>query len=312
MNNISSYAPARAALFVALAIGVVLTASGCSVRKYAINSASDALAGSGNSFAQDNDPELIRDAAPFSLKAMESMLAENPKHVGLLTATARGFTQYSYVFVQQKGEELEDKDIKAATVHFDRARLLYARARDYGLRGLEVRHPGFGVQLRQDPRAAVAQTNRDDVPLLYWTAASWGSLISLSKDDPKTVAEVPITEALIDRALELNEAWDAGAIHTFLISYELVRQGKKDDPVARSQAQFDRAVQLSGGQLAAPFVVMAESVAVSRQDRKQFESLLKQALAIDVNAKPDWRLSNIVMQQRARWLLSRTDELIAQ
>ena len=117
---------------------------------------------------------------------------------------------------------------------------------------------------------------------------------------------------MIDRALELNEAWDAGAIHTFLISYELVRQGRKDDPVARSQAQFDRAVQLSGGQLAAPYVVMAESVAVSRQDRKQFESLLKQALAIDVNARPDWRLSNIVMQQRARWLLSRTDELIAQ
>ena len=285
---------------------------GCSDANMRSISASDALAGSGNSFAQDNDPELIRDAAPFSLKAMESMLAENPKHIGLLTATARGFTQYTYVFVQQDGEELEGKDIKAATVRFDRARLLYARARDYGLRGLEVTHPDIGTQLRQNPRAAVAQTNRDEVPLLYWTAASWGSLISLSKDDPKTVAEVPITEALIDRALELNEAWDAGAIHTFLISYELVRQGKKDDPVARSQAQFDRAVQLSGGQLAAPYVVMAESVAVSRQDRKQFESLLKQALAIDVNARPDWRLSNIVMQQRARWLLSRTDELIAQ
>ena len=311
MNKISSYAPVRAVFLVALIVGIVLT-GGCSVRKYAINSASDALAGSGNSFVQDNDPELIRDAAPFSLKAMESMLAENPKHIGLLTATARGFTQYTYVFVQQDGEELEGKDIKAATVRFDRARLLYARARDYGLRGLEVTHPGIGTQLRQNPRAAVAQTNRDEVPLLYWTAASWGSLISLSKDDPKTVAEVPITEALIDRALELNEAWDAGAIHTFLISYELVRQGKKDDPVARSQAQFDRAVELSGGQLAAPYVVMAESVAVSRQDRKQFEALLKQALAIDVNARPDWRLSNIVMQQRARWLLSRTDELIAQ
>jgi predicted anti-sigma-YlaC factor YlaD len=312
MNNISSYAPARAALLLAFVLGIVLTESGCSVRKYAINSASDALAGSGNSFAQDNDPELIRDAAPFSLKAMESMLAENPNHIGLLTATARGFTQYTYVFVQQDGEELEDKDIKAATVRFDRARLLYARARDYGLRGLEVTHPGIGTQLRQNPRAAVAQTKRDDVPLLYWTAASWGSLISLSKDDPKTVAEVPMTEALIDRALELNEAWDAGAIHTFLISYELVRQGQKGDPVARSQLQFERAVQLSDGQLAAPYVVMAESVAVSRQDRKQFESLLKQALAIDVNARPDWRLSNIVMQQRARWLLSRTDELIAQ
>jgi predicted anti-sigma-YlaC factor YlaD len=309
MNKTVTYAAARAVLLI---VGLALTVGGCSVRQYAINSASDALAGSGNSFARDNDPELIREAAPFSLKAMESMLAENPNHIGLLTATSRGFTQYTYVFVQQDGEELEDKDIKAATVRFDRARLLYARARDYGLRGLEVAHPGIGAKLHEDPRAAVAQARRDDVPLLYWTAASWGSLIGLSKDDPGTVAQLPMTEALIDRALVLDEAWDAGAIHTFLISYELVRQGKKGDPVARSQSHFERAVQLSDGQKAAPYVAMAESVAVSRQDRAQFESLLKHALSIDVNARPDWRLSNIVMQQRARWLLSRTDELIAQ
>jgi predicted anti-sigma-YlaC factor YlaD len=37
--------------------------------------------------------------------------------------------------------------------------------------------------------------------------------------------------------------------------------------------------------------------------------LLKQALAIDPDARPEWRLSNIVMQRRARWLLSREEEL---
>jgi hypothetical protein len=54
---------------------------------------------------------------------------------------------------------------------------------------------------------------------------------------------------------------------------------------------------------------LAEAVSVNRQDREEFESLLKQALAIDPGARPEWRLSNIVMQRRARWLLSREDEL---
>ena len=38
--------------------------------------------------------------------------------------------------------------------------------------------------------------------------------------------------------------------------------------------------------------------------------LLERALAVDVNAKPEYRLVNLVMQRRARWLLSRIDDLI--
>jgi len=38
-------------------------------------------------------------------------------------------------------------------------------------------------------------------------------------------------------------------------------------------------------------------------------SALKDALAIDVNAKPEWRLENLVMQERARWLMSKVSDL---
>lgn len=289
-----------------------LALGGCSVRQYAMNQAADALAGSGASFATDADPDLIRDAAPFSLKAMESVLEENPGHVGLLTATARGFTQYAYAFVQQEGEVLEASDLARAGEQLQRARGLYARARDYGLRGLEIAHPGFGEALRADARGAAASARREEIALLYWTAVAWAALINLSKDDPGTVAEVPLMEALIDRALVLDEAWDAGAIHTFLIAYEPARQGARGDALARSQRHFERAMALTGGQQAAPLVALAETAAVARQDRRQFQQLLEQALAVDVDAQPQWRLVNAVMQRRARWLLSRTEELIAE
>ena len=293
------------------ALLIAMTLSGCSIRQYALSRTADTLATSGTSFATDDDPELIQDAAPFSLKLMDSVLAETPTHVGLLTAAAKNYTQYAYAFVQQEGERLEDTDVAGATQRFERARRLYARAQDYGRRGLELAHP-VNLTLEKTPRAALVQSTRSDVPLLYWNAVSSGAWISLSKDNPSAVAQLPVVEALIDRALALDEAWDAGAIHTFLISFEANRAHRSGDPAVPARKHFERAVQLTNGQQAAPFVALAESVAVTQQDRAQFEKLLKQALAIDVDARPQWRLANVVMQRRARWLLSRTDQLFAQ
>ncbi len=287
-----------------------VTSTGCSVKKFAISKLGDSLASqSTSSFATDDDPELIGDALPFALKLMEGLLDQVPQHRGLLFATSSGFTQYSYVWVQQPADEVEQQDVERAKTMRLRARKLYLRARDYGIRGLEVKHPNFGASLRHDPLLAVLVTRKKDVPLLYWTAASWGAAISVSRDDPDLVADQPIVEALIDRSLQLDPDFDDGAIHGFLITYESARQGAKSDFAARSRQHFDRQVELTSGLLASPFVSLAETVCISKQERGEFESLLKRALAIDPDAKPQWRLTNIVMQRRARWLLSRQDDL---
>lgn len=294
-------------LWVAAAASLAL--GGCSIKRFAVNKIGDSLAESGTTFASDDDPELIADAVPFSLKLMESLLEANPRHRGLLFATASGFTQYAYAFVQQEADRLEDQDLARAAAARARAKRLYLRARDYGLRGLETRYREFGRRLRTDPRAAVQVVTVRDVPLLYWTAAAWGAAVSLSKDDPEMVADQPVFEALIDRALELDEQFDDGAIHAFLISYEPARQGAEGDPYQRARAHFDRAVSITGGQLAGPFVALAEAVSVNRQDRVEFEAMLQRALAIDADARPEWRLANLIMQRRARWLLTRADDL---
>ncbi len=284
--------------------------SGCSIKKMAINKLGDALSGSGTGFASDDDPELVKAAVPFSLKLIESLLAESPQHKGMLLAACSGFTQYSFAFVNQDADELEDTDIAAATRMRVRAKRLYLRARGYGLRGLEVKHAGFEQALRKNPKTAVKSATVSDVPLLYWTAAAWGSAISVSKDDPALVSDQIIVEALIDRALELDEDFDRGAIHGVLISYEMARQGVQGDPALRSKKHFDRAMKLSGGKLASPLVSFAESVSVQNQNRAEFQALLDQALAINPDAVPESRLQNLVAQRRARWLLSRVDDLI--
>lgn len=283
--------------------------SGCSVTRYVQNKAADAIAKSGTTFASDDDPDLVKAAAPFSLKLMESLLADNPNHTGLLTATASGFTQFSYAFVQQEADEIDSQDFAAAEKLRARARRLYLRALRYGLRGLNVEHPGFEKALLADPKSAVLVTTKADVPLLYWTAAAWGSAISLSKDNPELIGQIPAMEALIFRALELDENYNDGAIQTFLITYEMSRHDVAGDPALRSRQRFDLAMRLSGGHNAAPLVALAEAVTIKKQDLKEFESLLNQALAINPDTCPDIRLLNTVMQRRAAWLLSRKSEL---
>jgi predicted anti-sigma-YlaC factor YlaD len=283
--------------------------TGCSMKKIAANKLGNALAGSGTTFSSDNDPDLIASAAPFSLKLMESLLAESPNHRGLLLATSSGFTQYAYLVLQEPADEMESRDIEGSTALRKRARLLYLRARDYGLRGLETRHKDFARALRKDPKPAVAVCDKRDVAFLYWTAAAWGSAISVSKESPDLIADQTIVEALIDRAAALDPEFSDGAIQEFLVTYEPVRPGGGKDYEARSKPHFDRAVELTHGQMAGPYVSFAESISIASQNRAQFETMLNDALAIDSDSRPGWRLENVVMQRRARWLLSREDDL---
>jgi predicted anti-sigma-YlaC factor YlaD len=89
----------------------------------------------------------------------------------------------------------------------------------------------------------------------------------------------------------------------------MARAGAAKGAEARARRHFRRAVALSGRAAAAPYVALAESVSLPAQNRAEFESLLRSALAIDADAKPSLRLANLVAQRRARWLLGRVDDL---
>lgn len=297
------------AMVVALALA---SGAGCSIKRFAINRLGDALAESGTTYASDDDPELIRSAVPFGLKLVESLLEQSPRHRGLLLAAASGFTQYAYAFVQQDANAAEDEDLETAAALRARSRRLYLRARSYGLRGLEAAHPEFDRMLRLDRAAALGQATKEDVPFLYWTAVSWGAAISVSKDDPELLADLPVVEALIRRALDRDADYDHGAIHEFLITYEGSRAEAMGGSIERARRHFDRAMILSGGLRAAPLVALAETASVRSQDRAEFVSLLERALRLDPGARPEWRLANLVMQRRARWLLSRIDLLFVE
>ena len=152
-----------------------LALGGCSAHRLVVDKVADALSAGGSVYASDPDVELVGAATPFGLKLMESLLADSPRHPGLLLALSRGFTQYAYAYVEMPADALESHDVDGAYAGRDRARRLYLRARDYGVRGLELAHPGDTASLATAPAALSAHARSADVPLMYWTAASWGA-----------------------------------------------------------------------------------------------------------------------------------------
>lgn len=295
----------RAFIVAALAVSL----SGCSIKKMAINTVGNALSESGSNFAADDDPELIASAIPFGLKTIEGLLAQSPRHKGLLFAACSGYTQYSYAFVQQEADYTEAQDLQKATAMRERAKKLYLRAVGYGMRGLDVEFPGFSEQIRKDPDAALAKASKKHVPLLYYTAAAWAAAFAIDVADSSLSVNQTAIEKMMRRALALDEAWEKGSLHDFFISWEAAH-ASAGGSVEKAREHYARSRALSTGQRVSPLVSFAESVLQPEQKKKEFEQLLNEALAFDIEkAPPEQKLANVLAQRRARWLLSRVDEL---
>jgi len=301
---------ARCGTVFAVALGLAASPGCISVKDMAIRQIGSALADSaGGAFAAESDLEFAGEALPFSLKLIESLLYSQPDNADLLLAAASGFTQYAFVWVQQKGDFIEDEDFTEALRQRGRARAFYSRAHRYALHGLEQSHPGFRDQLRANPVAAANTLTLDDLPLLYWSAASLGAMISVGKNDTDLVARLPEVLALGRRAYELNPRWNAGASTELMMQLELADPASGTGARERAREFFDNVIATTQGNRAGPYVTYAESISIPEQNREEFVSMLNRALAVDVEATPENRLANVAMQTRARWLLSRVDDL---
>jgi predicted anti-sigma-YlaC factor YlaD len=180
-------------------------------------------------------------------------------------------------------------------------------------RSLEQSYPGLEAALLKDPKAAVAVIGERnaprDVQLLYWAAAALGLAISASTDDAAMLARLPEVEAMLDRALAIDEAWEEGALHEFKVIFAGSKLGDSSTE-ALIKKHYDRALALSKGRSAGLHVAYAEAVALPAQNKPEFRALLEKALAIDPDAVPRDRLANLISQRRAQWLLDRIDDLI--
>lgn len=291
-------------LILTLALAASLL-GGCSIKKTVVNYAGDAISGGGGVWSSDEDPQLIKEALPFGLKTNESLLEVSPGHDGLLEATATGFLAYA-LLIKEDADRVEVDNLRAARKLKTRASKLFIRGRDYALSALELRYPGFTEGLKADRDATLARTNAKDAPFLYLAGAGWAAALGADTGNLGLVADFPTAGALVARVLEVDETFNLGSAHEFMVSFEAARPGGGIDAARK---HYERALELSGGKRASVHLALAEAVSVEEQDVKEFRAMLKAARAVDIEKAPNDRLLNAVAQDRAEWLNTRIPDL---
>ncbi|MDP2805036.1 MAG: TRAP transporter TatT component family protein [Gallionellaceae bacterium] len=285
--------------FVIVVISTLLCA--CTPRYLIVQGVANELASQDQ--ATEEDLELVRESSAFYLKFSESVLLKTSGNLKLAEAVAAGFTQYAYAFVSFEAERIEAKDVKASHKLRGRAARLYLRAHRHAMTALEQHQPGFLKALSSSNSANWPRLDNSEVGVAYWAAASWGGYISLSKDDPDAVADLPLAIRLARLAWEKMPYYGDGALASLMGNFEMARPGGSNQ---QAVAFFDQAIASSAGKNAGVFVAKAESIALPAGDRVAFEALLLQALAVSKERK---NLPNEVMRERALWLLETADNL---
>ena len=289
---------------------VAASLAGCGVlQRKAVGMVASTLASSGDVFTRDDDLELVGQAIPFGLKLYESLLDSAPKNKELLIATCSNFTQYGVAYLETEALVLGETAHHDEVAHLNaRALKLYMRAKGYCMRAMEVRFPGIGERILKDPAAALKSARKEDVPLLYWMAASWGSAIGLGIDKPELVIDLPVVRALAERAIALDETWSKGALHELMITIDSLPPALGGSP-EKAKEHFEKAVKIQEAKSPGPYVALATGVSVPAQNRDEFDKLLQAALAIDPEKDPSMRLVTLVQQRRARALLDHIDTM---
>ena len=295
-----SYADLRFLVLCAL-MASLATLAGCSARSLIVQGVADELASQGQ--APEEDLQLAREAGAFYLKLTESLLRESPGHLRLAEAVAGGFTPYAYAFVAAEADRLEARDARGAQRLRERAARLYLRAQRHALAALEQRHPGLLRDLAGPDPARWPAIAAAEVGVAYWGAAAWGAYISLSKDSPDAVADLPLAIRLAQLAYRAEPDHAEGGLASLMGSFEVARPGGS---ATQAAVYFDQAIRLGAGRSAAPLVAKAEAIAQPAGDRAGFEALLRQAVAAST-LRLD--LQNAAMRERALWLLASIDDL---
>ena len=146
------------------------------------------------------------------------------------------------------------------------------------------------------------------VPLLYWAGAGWLGAYAIDPFDMDLGITLPAAAALMDRVLALEENYASGAIHEFYILYYGSLPEYMGGSLQKARYHFEKAIAVSAGKSSTPYIALATTASVQEQNLDEFQSLLKQALAIDPDSDPENRLVSILNQRKAHWLIEHADD----
>lgn len=290
----------------------VLALGGCNVQKLTANTTAKALDFGSVALDREADLEFARYAFPASLKTIETFLVSSPENKELLLLLARGYNAYAFGIVEADLEHAQmdgpEEDVESLS---RRAKLHYLRAREYGFRWLD--RPDFSDAAHagdlEKVEAMLGDFTKEDAPGLFWTLYGWASAVNLGKDDPELMAGLPVIELMLNRMLELDPDYNAGAPYAMAGVYHASKPPALGGDPEVAKGYFDKGLATHGENLLLPYLT-ARFYAPMVQDRALFDEMMAKVAGADVTQHPDLRLTNEIARDRAKFWAKHVDEII--
>jgi len=263
-------------------------------------------------FTSDDDPELVGDALPFTIKLYETLLSKDSTNPELYCATGKLLCLYSQGFVLFPADTIPDSLTAQKKAAGKRAKKLFLRGRDYVLKGMELRHPGFTALLNSStPDSALQKATIADSSYLYWAGVSWMGAIAADRSDLGLSMTSKKAMLLIKRLSAVNEQYGNGALDEFYCTFYSTAPKSLGGDTALARVYLDKAIARADNTRVSPYVAGA-TLAIKNNNSEEFNQSLQNALAVDINGNRSYRLVNTLYLQRAKWMLEHTDRYFPQ
>jgi hypothetical protein len=285
----------RAGMRIAILFLMVFLASCSAHKKMTTLGAASLVEDVAKASYKQSDLGVIRMGMPAYLMLMDGMVESWPDNERLLISAAQAYSSYAAAFVDDDDTALRDP--------------LLLRAKVYALKALEQR--GIAEPLTSlfaQFEHQVGQTKRSDISYLFWAASCWGGWVGAHLTSIAAVAELPRAEALMRRALVLDETYHYGGPHLFMGVLYASRPQVAGGSLELSRQHFLKAIEIGQGKFLMTHVYYADTYARKVLDRELFVSTLKNVLDTPADVVPELTLMNSVARKKAEALLKKADE----
>ncbi len=243
------------------------------------------------------DLKLVQDAMPAFLVQLDGFIAASPDNRFLLASAAEAYMGYAFLFV-------EETDRK-------RAGKLYSKAREYALRCLKQNRSFAKAFDQDDPevfKRSLQTLKRKDIAPLYFTIAAWLQWINTNTEDTRVLNDLPRIEAMIDRALELDDTFYYGGIHAVLGAFYVASPEMFGGRPDQADFQFKEAFDISQSKYLMWQYLYARYYAFAVNDRDLFVTTLENILSTPDDILPKETFINVAVKKKAENLLSHADD----
>lgn len=264
-------------------------------------------------FMGEKDPVIVQEVLPTILKLYEIMHIENPSHQGNTIMLGSLNVMYANLCVENKADLMTDPRLLDEQVaEFERAKLHYMRGHDLIFSAFESRWQGFTDAIMGTDEKKIqefsAKLTLSDVNAAYWACAGFFASFALNPLDSNIIGSIKGHIAVLEKIASLDPNYSNGAIWDVLTQIYVAAPVDFGGDYERGVFCFEKAMEVSKGNLAGIYVTKAKSFCIPEGNKKEFEESLNKALLIDVDKDPENTLMNVLNQSKAKRLLACIDD----